>query len=117
MGKYLPLDYYDIHLNPGASTIVDTAAENSVMLFTLLGDAYIGDELVKEKTAVKLTAGDQVKIVATDIPAQVLFVSSQMLAEPIAWGGPIVMNSKEELNKAFDDLKQGTFIQNGISYG
>ena len=117
MGKYLPLDYYDIHLNPGASTMIDTAAENSVMLFTLLGDAYIGDELVKEKTAVKLTTGDQVKIMATDIPAQVLFVSSQMLAEPIAWGGPIVMNSKEELNKAFDDLKQGTFIQNGIFYG
>lgn len=117
MGKYLPLDYYDIQLNPGASTIVDTAAENSVMIFTLLGDAYIGDELVKEKTAVKLTAGDQVKIMATDIPAQVLFVSSQMLTEPIAWGGPIVMNSKEELNKAFDDLKHGTFIQSGISYG
>ena len=117
MGKYLPLDYYDIHLNPGASTMIDTAAENSVMLFTLLGDAYIGDELVKEKTAVKLTTGDQVKIMATDISAQILFVSSQMLAEPIAWGGPIVMNTKEELNKAFDDLKQGTFIQNGISYG
>ena len=117
MGEYLALYYFFFYLNPGASTMIDTAAENSVMLFTLLGDAYIGDELVKETTAVKLTTGDQVKIMATDISAQVLFVSSQMLAEPIAWGGPIVMNSKEELNKAFDDLKQGTFIQNGISYG
>ena len=67
--------------------------------------------------AVKLTAGDQVTILATEKSAQVLFVSSIKLAEPIAWGGPIVMNTNEELDKAFDDLKQGTFIQNGISYG
>lgn len=116
MGKYLPLDYYDIHLNPGAATTINTASERSVMAFTLLGDAYIGGELVKEKTAVKLTPGDQVQIMATDQKAQVLFVSSQRLAEPVVWGGPIVMNTKEELNKAFDDLKQGTFIQNKISY-
>lgn len=117
MGKYLPLDYYDIHLNPGASTTINTPDERSVMLFTLLGDAYIGDELVKEKTAVKLTAGNQVRIMAKTKPAQVLFVSSIKLVEPIAWGGPIVMNTKGELNKAFDDLKQGTFLQNRISYG
>ena len=116
MGKYLPLDYYDIHLNPGAATTINTTSERSAMAFTLLGDAYIGGELVKEKTAVKLTPGDQVQIVATDQKAQVLFVSSQLLAEPVVWGGPIVMNTKEELNKAFDDLKQGTFIQNKISY-
>jgi redox-sensitive bicupin YhaK (pirin superfamily) len=34
----------------------------------------------------------------------------------VVWGGPIVMNTKEELNKAFDDLKKGTFIQDKISY-
>jgi len=38
------------------------------------------------------------------------------LNEPIAWGGPIVMNTKEELKKTFDDLKKGTFIQKTISY-
>ena len=76
----------------------------------------IGGELVKEKTAVKLTSGDQVEIKSTDKNAQVLFISSVLLNEPIVWGGPIVMNTKEELNKAFDDLKKGTFIQNTISY-
>ena len=116
MGKYLPLDYYDIHLNPGASTTIRTPVERSVILFTLLGDAYIGGELVKEKTAVKCASGDHVRIMATDKKVQVLFVSSQKLAEPVAWGGPIVMNTKEELNKAFDDIKQGTFLQNRISY-
>ncbi|MDD4803432.1 MAG: pirin family protein [Syntrophomonas sp.] len=116
ISKYLPLDYYDIHLNPNASAVVNTDSERSVMMFTLLGDAYIGDELIKEKTAVKLTSGDHVKIKATDKKAQMLFVSSKLLAEPVVWGGPIVMNTKEELNKAFDDLKKGTFLQNKISY-
>ena len=114
--KYLPLDYYDLHLKPKASIVLNTEKERSVMLFTLLGDAYIGGELVKEKTAVKLTSGDHVKITATDEKAQVLFISSTILAEPVVWGGPIVMNTKEELNKAFDDLKKGTFLQKGISY-
>ena len=116
MSKYLPLDYYDLHLNAKASVSVKTERSRSVMIFTLLGDAYIGGELVKEKTAVKLTSGEHVEIRAADKNAQVLFVSSTILAEPIAWGGPIVMNTKEELDKAFDDLKNGTFLQEKISY-
>ncbi|MGI6731675.1 MAG: pirin family protein [Anaerovoracaceae bacterium] len=116
ISKYLPLDYYDIHIDPNASIVIDTDRERSVMVFTLLGDAYIGEELVKEKTAVKLTAGDFVTIKATDKKAQVLFISSTSLSEPVAWGGPIVMNTKEELNKAFDELRNGTFLQSKISY-
>lgn len=116
LGKYLPLDYYDLHINPNKSVSLKTEKERSVMVFTLLGDAYIAGELVKEKTAVKLTPGDYVEIKATDKNAQVLFVSSILLAEPVVWGGPIVMNTKEELNKAFDDIDKGTFIQEKISY-
>lgn len=116
MSKYLPLDYYDLHLDPNASIVLNTESERSVMVFTLLGDAYIGGELVKEKTAVKLNSGDYVEIKATDKNAQVLFISSKLLAEPVVWGGPIVMNTKDELNKAFDDLKKGTFLQKVISY-
>lgn len=116
MSKYLPLNYYDVHLDPNASIVLNTDSERSVMIFTLLGDAYIGGELVKEKTAVKLTSGNSLEIKATDKNVQVLFISSTMLAEPVAWGGPIVMNSKEELEKAFDDLENGTFLKSKISY-
>ena len=116
VSKYLPLNYYDVHLNPKAAIVIDTENERSVMMFTLLGDAYIGGTLVKEKTAAKLTSGNYVEIKATDENAQVLFISSKLLNEPVAWGGPIVMNTKEELNKAFADLKNGTFLQEKISY-
>ncbi len=116
LSRYLPLDYYDIHLDPNASIILDTDSESSVMVFTLLGDAYIGDEFVKEKTAVKLTSGDHVTLRATDKYAQVLFISSKALSEPVVWGGPIVMNTKAELDKAFQELREGTFIKNKITY-
>lgn len=116
ISKCLPLDYYDLHLDSKASLSINTEKERAVIVFTLLGDAYIGSELVKEKTAVKLTSGDYLEIAATDKNAQVLFISSVPLNEPVAWGGPIVMNTKEELDKAFDDLKKGTFLQKKISY-
>ena len=59
--KYLPLDYYDIHLNPNSSIVLDTDSNRSIMMFTLLGDAYISGELIKEKTAVKLSQGNSVE--------------------------------------------------------
>lgn len=114
--KFLPLNYYDIHLNPEAEAVINTKEDESVMLFTLSGDAYIGDKLIKEKTAVKLSAGDFVTIKATKNNAQVLFVSSKALKESVAWGGPIVMNTKEELYKAFDDLRNGTFLIDEVNY-
>ncbi|WKY47666.1 pirin family protein [Eubacteriaceae bacterium ES3] len=116
LSKYLPLDYYDIHLNPDTEFSVNTDESRSVMLFTLLGDCYIGGELIKEKTAIKVGAGDIVKLKAPDKKAQILFVSSRRLDEPVAWGGPIVMNTSEELDQAFEDLRQGTFLKKEISY-
>lgn len=114
--SYQPLNYYDIHLNPNSSFAVDTERDRSIMVFTLLGEAYIGGVLIEEKTAAKLTPGEKVFIETGAKNAQILFISSTRLDEPIAWGGPIVMNTKDELQKAFNDLRHGTFLQKEISY-
>ncbi len=114
--KYLPLDFFDIHINANSSVKIDTDKERSVMVFTLIGDIYIGKELIKEKTAVKLTQGEYVELMASDKNVQVLFISSLALNEPVVWGGPIVMNTREELSAAFDDLRKGTFLQKDITY-
>ncbi|AQW83099.1 pirin family protein [Campylobacter pinnipediorum] len=110
-GKYLPLNYYDIELEPNASITIDTKSDDSIMLFTLLSDAEVSGEHIKEKTAVKLTDGDSVTIKALDKKAKVLFMGSKRLDESISWGGPIVMNTEEELRHAFFELKTGTFIK------
>nr|WP_300004958.1 pirin family protein [Tissierella sp.] len=115
-GEHLPLDYYDIHLEKNSSITIDTDKDASVMVFTLLGEVYIGDELIKEKTAVKLTEGESVDIKSTDKDAQVLWVKSIALNEPVAWAGPIVMNSEEEIQKAYQDLRNDNFLKEKIDY-
>lgn len=43
--------------------------------------------------------------------ARFVLLAAKPLREPVAWGGPIVMNSREELQQAFDELDRGTFIK------
>ena len=114
--RYLPLDYFDIHLEPGAELVIQTAPERSVMAFTLLGSAVIGGTAVQEKTAAKLTEGSSVTIRGGAELSQVLFISSRALHEPVAWSGPIVMNTDSELRQAFAELRRGTFIKEKMSY-
>lgn len=118
IGAHLPLDYYDIHLNPGGSADIPVDPDRTVILFTLQGDARVGGRLLKAKTAARLTAGDAVRLESADgQPAQILFISSERLNEPIAWGGPIVMNTPEALQQAFDELRSGTFLKAAAQYG
>lgn len=110
-GDHLPLNYYDIHLEPNAEFTIDTKEDDSVMVFTLLGDINIGDEFIEEKTAVKLTDGDSLTIKNGDKKSQVLYINSRALNEPISWGGPIVMNTPREMQMAYLELRNGTFIK------
>lgn len=115
-GKYLPLDYYDIHLEPNAELTLEVEADRSVLIFTLVGDAVVGNTAVPAKTAARLGSGDRVVLKAADAPAEILFMSSVRLDEPVAWYGPIVMNSEEALQEAFMDLNTGTFIKMDEQY-
>jgi redox-sensitive bicupin YhaK (pirin superfamily) len=55
--------------------------------------------------------GDEVTVQAGDEGIRFLLVSGKPLEEPVAWYGPIVMNTQEELQHAFEELKQGTFLK------
>jgi quercetin 2,3-dioxygenase len=57
--------------------------------------------------------GDEVAISAGMEPARFLLIAGQPIGEPIAWRGPIVMNTQEELRLAFEELQQDTFIKSG----
>jgi redox-sensitive bicupin YhaK (pirin superfamily) len=115
-GRHLPLDYYDVYVKPGAAVTVETKPGRTVMAFTLLGDAVISGEAVSEKTAVKLSDGEGVEIKSAGGELHVLIMSSRALNEPVAWGGPIVMNTQQELSRAFSELRNGTFLRDDMSY-
>ena len=116
-GKYLPLDYYDIHLDAHGSVRLNVPGENkSAMVFTLEGAATVSGTPVPAKTAAKLGSGDAVAIEAGDEPIEILFMCSDRLGEPVAWNGPIVMNTQEELREAFREIRSGDFIKKAAVY-
>lgn len=114
--KYSPLDYYHIILQPNTKFTVEMEKDKSVMVFLLIGDGKVANEVIQEKTAVKLTDGTSVDLESLDESLQILFLSSDKLKEPVSWGGPIVMNTKEEVQLAFEELKDGTFLKSKVVY-
>jgi redox-sensitive bicupin YhaK (pirin superfamily) len=63
------------------------------------------------RSLVLFDSGDEVTVQAGDDGVRFLLVSGKPLQEPVAWYGPIVMNTQEQLQQAFTELKQGTFLK------
>jgi redox-sensitive bicupin YhaK (pirin superfamily) len=55
--------------------------------------------------------GDEVTVQAGEDGIRFLLVSGKPLGEPVAWYGPIVMNTQEQLRQAFSELQEGTFLK------
>ena len=75
----------------------------------------VNEILVREQTGnrslVLFDSGDEITVQAGDEGIRFILVSGKPIKEPVAWYGPIVMNSQAELQQAFTELKQGTFIR------
>ena len=83
-----------------------------MFIFLIEGDAAINDQPVSTKTAALFDAGDFISVTAQpEADLRFAFFSAKPLHEPIAWGGPIVMNTRQELALAFEELNQGTFVK------
>jgi redox-sensitive bicupin YhaK (pirin superfamily) len=65
----------------------------------------------ENRSLVLFDSGDEVAVQTGDEGIRFLLVSGKPLEEPVAWYGPIVMNTQKELQKAFEDLERGTFLQ------
>ncbi len=75
----------------------------------------VNEILVRERTGnrslVLFDSGDEISVQAGDEGIRFILVSGKPIKEPVAWHGPIVMNSQAELQQAFTELRQGTFIR------
>jgi len=65
------------------------------------------------RSLVLFDSGDEVVVQAGEPGIRFLLVSGKPLREPVAWRGPIVMNTQEELRKAFEEYREGTFLKHG----
>ncbi len=66
---------------------------------------------VRNRSLVLFDSGDEVVVQAGDEGIRFLLVSGRPIEEPVAWYGPIVMNTQEQLRQAYAELKDGTFIK------
>lgn len=108
-------DIWDIMLDPGKEVTLETDPTDNVFIFLILGDAVINNEYYREKTAVLFDAGDGINVKADNNGCRFLYFAGQPIKEGVSWGGPIVMNTEEEIKLAFDELRQGTFIKHNAA--
>ena len=106
--------FMDMTLPAGVEQTFDVNAEHTVFAYVFEGAAFFDLKMehpVEAGTLVKLISGDQVFIAATKAGARFLMLDGKPLHEEIAWRGPIVMNTKEELYQAFEDYQTGHFVK------
>lgn len=105
--------YLDILIHAGKTMIVPTSESENLFVYIVDGSGKFGEKEtnIDSHTGVLLNKGNKVKVTAGDKGIRMFLISGESLQEPIAWGGPIVMNTREELHKAFEELENGSFIK------
>lgn len=111
--RHIPATVYDVSLPEAGRIALPSDPDETVFVFLIEGGAVIGEKPIPSKTAVLFGEGDSIAVSApAQAPLRFIYFSGRPLHEPVAWGGPIVMNTQQELLQAFRELRSGTFIKN-----
>lgn len=104
--------YWDIHLQQQHNFTDKVPSTHNAFIYVIEGEVKIGEanDSVEEGYLAILDKGDQISIQASK-DSRFLLIAGKPLNEPIARGGPFVMNTQQELNQAFVDYQKGTLIQ------
>ena len=106
--SHTPVLIMDIRLNPESEITIPIMDGWNVFSFVYEGDVFAGQKLSKGQLAVYEKDGD-VDFKTKDNKAGIFFVAGEPLNEPVARGGPFVMNTRGEILKAFEDYQNGNF--------
>ncbi|MFZ5449816.1 MAG: pirin family protein [Thermodesulfobacteriota bacterium] len=124
-------EYLDISLPPGSEFHHPTKRGHTVFAYVIEGQGYFCKEknpftyevegvnyfdmqrepFVSNGMLVLLEDGDEMMVITEEESVRFLLISGEPIREPVAWYGPIVMNTEEELKLAFEEYRQGTFIK------
>ncbi len=95
----------------GSGTFRDAAEPQGVLTDRIVGAGSPQRETVGNRSLVLFDGGDEVLVQAGEAGIRFLLVSGRPIEEPVAWYGPIVMNTPDELRQAYVELRDGTFIK------
>jgi quercetin 2,3-dioxygenase len=95
----------------GAGSFRDASAPQGVLTEELSSGATVRSHPTNNRSLVLFDSGDEIVVRAGDEGIRFLLVSGKPIEEPVAWYGPIVMNTREQLEQAMRELRNGTFIK------
>ena len=96
----------------GAGAFADASAPAGVLLEKEVAGQEVNiRDLSGNRTVIRFGTGDEVTVQAGPEGVRFLLISGAPIQEPVAWHGPIVMNTRDELRQAIADLNNGTFIK------
>ena len=124
-------EYLDVTLPAGASFVHPVRTGHTVLAYVIEGEGYFNrgkdsyayeaegvnyfdfqrECLIGSGTLVIFDDGGQVAVTTENTPLRFLLISGKPIGEPVAWYGPIVMNTQQELETAFEEYRDGTFIR------
>ena len=121
-GEYIKIQYLDVNLEPDTIWSYMDIPNNQTLFLYLLEGTLAADQLqisfTQKGSAILMSASsinaddfDNVAVKAGPNGARFFLISGKPLNEPVAWGGPIVMNTDKELEEAFIELDNRTFIK------
>jgi len=107
--------FFDVELKAESEFIFELPRDFNAYAFLIRGEANFNpekDEFKNYPQGVLYESGEKIRVNTAQNSARFLFLAGKKLEEAIAWGGPIVMNTREELAAASRELDNGTFIKN-----
>ena len=111
----LPVDTYRrafAYVFEGSAAFVDASTPTGVLLEKeVKGQEVNIRDMSGDRTLVRFGTGDAITVQAGEKGVRFLLISGAPIQEPVAWHGPIVMNTEAELQQAFRELRNGTFIK------
>tara|TARA_B100000686_G_C16760316_1_gene958223 strand:- start:1321 stop:2166 length:846 start_codon:yes stop_codon:yes gene_type:complete len=112
-GHNIEPTYFDVELEKGKIFNFNLPITHNSFVYLIKGEIKIGDKnhsKINGSTLIVLTKGEKLKVSAVNV-SKFLLISGKPIGEPIARGGPFVMNTKQEILKAVEDFHSGNFVQ------
>ena len=104
-------EYLDVAMPEHSSFKHEIPVGFNAFCYVIEGRAQFAGHDANNHNIIMFGDGDGLKIETRDNTSRFLLVSGKPIGEPVAWYGPIVMNTREELVTAFEEYKNGTFIK------